>query len=513
MRAFWGIAMAELKLQWRSRTLWATLALALLYAVPRAPATYWKATITIAASVTSLASLGLALIWAGSARRPERCHTADLVESSAMPRSVRFSAEATGSCLGIVTVVLPVMGLALLYYRLKAGGGPGGLAQDLAVSGLLIVPPLLAWLGLSRLVGRLLPPAGAYVVVGLLWVAGVWAKAFLPVPPEWSLDYIPAERSDLILFGVHGVRLLVNRGILMGAGVLAILLSCFPEPPARRWVRTAAPALLGTLLLLALAALPGVRSVTAAVDVPLSATEWAARARENERWRYEAAEAGEALVAQHNAAWAVPLVEVVDQVMELGGTAANTAALTVVEAPVSAPLYENGTYVIPERVFRRLAFRPQLTRRVIRLEMTRQLAPWMPFETDVKEGAADGVALYMEWCYLDELLGRDVALEEIAAWQTILQRMTSHQTYSMDGPPGPADGPSTDPRVMRDWLGEDEGDHFYAIKTALGLWQHCSLLPPEVLPALRDQWMGVIVSASRDRTVEDLLVQLLEAAP
>lgn len=511
MSAFWGIARTELRLQWRSRTLWATLALALLYAVPRAPATYYTTALTIASSIGSLASLGLALIWAASARRPERYGSADLVESSAMPRSVRLAAEVTGSCLGIVTVVVPVMGLVLLYYSLKAGGGPGGLVRDLALSGLLIVPPLLAWLGLSRLLGRLLPPAVSYVAVALLWVAGVWAKTFLPIPPAWSLDYIPAERSDLILFGEYGAGLLLNRGILAGVGVLTILLSCFPERPVRRWVRTAAPALVAVVALFALAALPGVRAVTAAGDIPGSAVEWGARARRDAHWYLAAADPGEALVAHHHAAWAIPLVEVVDQVLELSGTETEAAALTVVEAPVDTPLYENGTYVIPEAVFRRLAYRPQLTRRVIRLEMARQLAQWLPLETNRQEMMAEGVALYTEWCYVDALLGRDVALEEISVWETTLQRMISNQSAPMEGSPGPADGPSTDPRIMRDWLG-DQGGAPDTIKTALGLWQHYSFLPARELPALRNQWMRVIANASSGLTQEGLLVQLLEAA-
>lgn len=456
-RQFFGIVAAEARLQLRSPGAWIAGLLALAYTIcpARTALTYLDLSVSIGEVLVSLVGFALALTWVTAAQRAGQNQTHELVESSWMPLSVRLAAEFYGSLVVALGVVGFVILVNLVIFLIQ---GRGGFLVDLWQIALVAGPGLFAWAGLSRLLARLLPPAGGYVALLALWALGTWQRASL-----FALNYMPERAfSQLTLLGVEAGRSLIwHRVALLAVGLVAASLGCLPAGRDRRGFARSVMAVSGAAIVVGVAAIPGVASLLASGVEPATAEAWAERAKDGHRWASVQPEEGTGLFLPTDAVWAADTFDTFRRLMVLDGGEL-PEGVTVTEAPVESLAMSGDILVVPERTFRGVESVDQLKRRLI--------TEWVKLSTGPSEGlvdAKDGERLYREWRYAESLLGREAVLSEIDKWRSELERLAAGRRSE------PGGGLPTGPRYLGElshWRGERAAVSSLALKEAARLW-------------------------------------------
>lgn len=496
MTAFWGLARMEVRLQLRSPAFWITLLLVMVYAGPGSSATYFASVRSIAGTMITIAPLGLALTWLSSIRRPTVHRSAELVESTSLPAFVRMAAETIGSLMVVAVLTALVVAADALAQVLLSAGGIQGHPKDLVLYGLLIAPPLLCWFGVTRLVGRFLPPAVAYLAVAALWGVGLMAGLLIPIPSSWTLSYLPLGSSDLVLFGATGSSLVSHRTVLLIIGALSTLLSLLPLRRARRNMAATISTLVAITVIPLLLAVPGIPSALRYTDLPATPSEWVHLAQTDPRWSQYHAERGDAFVATHHAEWSSSLVEAFHQVTTADGS--DPGPITVVEAGDFA--LQDQVALVPNRLFRDLSADDQLKRRVITFWVSETI-PDPVKQPSIKKEIADGVRLFVELQYTADCIGYEVAQEEVKTWEQKYDQLRQEQpTTSLSPVPGLS---------LTEWRGGSGGSEI-SLQVALRLWREFPSLSLSELRPTASEWVALVYDSPFGASVESVLSQLVD---
>lgn len=494
MTAFWGLARTEVRLQLRSPAFWITLLLVLVYAGFDS-STYFASMQSVAATIIAMAPLGLALIWLSTIRRPTVHRSAELVESTSLPSFVRMAAETIGSLIVMVVLTVLVVAVDMIAQAVLSPGGIQGHPTDLALYGLLIAPPLLCWFGVTRLMGRFLPPAVTYLAVAVLWSAGLWAR-LVSIPPWWTLSYLPSNSSDLFLFGEEGSSLILQRSVLLIIGAVSTLLSLLPLRRVRRNMAATISTLVAITVIPLLLAVPGIPSLLRYTDLPATPSEWVRHAQTDPRWSQYHAEKGDAFVATHHAAWSSSLVEAFHQVTTADGS--DPGPITIVEAV--DPVLQDQVVLVPRRLFRDLSSDDQLKRRVITFWVSETI-PDPVEQPSIKKEIADGVRRFVEWRYAADCIGHEAAQEEVKTWEREYDQLKQGEpTTSLSPVPGLS---------LTEWRGGSGGSEI-SLQVALGLWREFPSLSLSELRPTASEWVAFVYDSPFGASVESVLSQLVD---